>query len=110
LSFAGQEPLAAPAKFMIASDRSPCHATVRTFDRLLRQKSLPLKPAPFTPYTVGRQVRLENRRRPSGHAAFECWINSISLMESTRHEDGLVYRAICREKLLQQADPSFTGR
>ncbi|HAL74831.1 MAG TPA: RNA 2',3'-cyclic phosphodiesterase [Clostridiales bacterium] len=69
---------------------------------LLRLKELPCEARRFSPHiTIGRQVRLDSRQLSAwSMPPLECRIDAISLMESTRIEEKLVYRAICREKLL----------
>lgn len=68
---------------------------------LLRLKALPYEKRHFSPHiTIGRQVRLDSRRLAAwSMPPLTCRIDSISLMESTRIDEKLVYQAICREKL-----------
>lgn len=68
---------------------------------LLRLKDLPYETRRFSPHiTIGRQVRLDSRRLADWTMPpLQCRIDSLSLMESTRIEDRLVYRPITRHAL-----------
>ena len=72
---------------------------------LLREKKLSFDDRPFKPHlTIGRQVRL---KEDAGDDLAALWhgptikaeIRMVSLMESTRVNDRLVYRSLARESL-----------
>ena len=69
---------------------------------LLDQQGLPCDARPFSPHiTIGRQVRIDTRRLSEwSMAPLSCRIDSISLMESAKMEERLVYRPIMRETLM----------
>ena len=68
---------------------------------LLQMAGLPFESRPYFPHiTIGRQVMLDaNRLSAWTMAPLCCRIDTLSLMESTRISERLVYRPILRERL-----------
>ena len=79
----------------------PLQALARQIRRALAQAGLPGENRPYQPHlTIARQVQLPGGPSPAWPGPpISCPIRQLSLMESTRRDGVLIYRAILRTDL-----------